>query len=86
MLYETLLNAIYTVKIRVRANSPEEAEEIYQEFESKEPDYLAEEIDIAATGEWFHTEFKETHPSRYDECATITKNEDGSFDAMYEGG
>ena len=85
-IYETLLTEYTTVKIRVRANSKEEAEKIFDKFQETDSDYLAEELDMAGTSEWLSTKFKEVHPARWDEAATITMNNDGSFDAIYEGG
>ncbi len=86
MIYETTVTETRIVSIRVRADSPEEAEETFREFMEKENDYILEELSL--NGEQWITpsEFKEVHPAYWDEKATITKNEDGTFEAEYEGG
>ena len=87
MLFETILTEHNSVRIRVRANSAEEAEEVFEEFNEKDAnEYCSEELDLNGTREWVHTEFTKVSPTYYDECATITKNDDGTFDAIYEGG
>lgn len=87
MLFETILTEHNSVRIRVRANSAEEAEELFNEFNETDADeYCSEELDLNGTREWIHTKFKPTDPAWYDECSTITKNDDGTFDAIYEGG
>ena len=85
-IFESILTEHNAVRIRVRANSPEEAEAIKNEFSRKESDYLAEELDLNGEKQWVWTDFMECHAPSWDEAATITKNEDGSFDAQYEGG
>lgn len=86
MLFETILTETTSVRIRVRADSAEEAEERFRKFENSESEYLSEELDLNGTKEWLTTEFTPVSPTYYDECATITENSDGSFDAQYEGG
>lgn len=85
-LYETVLTERAAATIRVRAESREQAKEIFEEFMDVEPEYLSEELDLNGSKEWLWGPFDEVHPSYYDEKATITKNEDGTFDACYEGG
>ena len=87
MLFETILTEMNSVRIRVRADSAEEADEIFEEFNKEDGnEYCTEELDLNGTREWIHTVFTKVSPNYYDECATITKNEDGTFDAIYEGG
>ena len=88
-LYETILTEHNSVRIRVRADNPEQAWQKFDKFMNNEPDgneYLAEELDLNGTKEWTWTPFTPVSPNYYDECATLTENEDGSFDAQYEGG
>ena len=86
MLFETILTEHNSVRIRVRADSSDEADENFKEFQEKEAEYLSEELDLNGTKEWSWTRFTPVSPNYYDECATITKNEDGTFEAEYEGG
>ena len=86
MIYETLLTEHSSVRIRVRASSPQEAKEIFEEFMDADGTYLSEELDLNGNKEWTWGMFEEVHPGYWDEKATITKNEDGTFDAQYEGG
>ena len=87
MLFETILTETNSVRIRVRANSAAEAEELFDEFNKEDGnEYCSEELDLNGTREWIHTAFKYVNPTPYDECATITRNDDGTFDAIYEGG
>lgn len=85
-LYETTVTEHTDVRIRVHANSKEEAELIFQKFEEKDNDYIYEEIDLSSKRSICHSEFKEVHPPVWDEVATITEYDDGTFDAEYEGG
>ena len=86
-LYEFEICEMNTIKLRVRADSPKEAEAIYNEFKKTEPEWIAEEFELNGTKiNWINSEFTEVHPSWCDELGTISKNEDGSFDAQYEGG
>lgn len=85
-LFETKVKKMSEVPLRVRANSEEEAEKIFREFNQKEGDYISEELDLNAEVCVWHEAFAEVHPTYWDECATITKNDDGTFDAQYEGG
>lgn len=86
MLFEFRLTEMNTVNLRIRADSKKEAYKTWDEFLNKESEYLSEELDLNGTKEWTWTELKEVNPSPYDECATITEYEDGTFDAIYEGG
>lgn len=86
MLFETILTEQTSVRIRVKADSAEEAEELFEKFQDSDGDYLSEELDLNGTKEWVWTEFTHVSPNYYDECATISQNEDGTFDATYEGG
>ena len=86
MLYETVFTEHRTVRIRVHANSEKQAKEIFEEFMDKEQEYLQEELDLNGHGEWTWGPFEKINPNPWDERATITKNEDGTFDAQYEGG
>ena len=85
-LFETILTEGSSVRIRVRADSPKEANDKFVAFQDSEPEYLAEELDINGTKEWTWTEFTPVSPNYYDECATISQNDDGTFEARYEGG
>ena len=87
MLYETLLTQYSTVKIRVKANSPSEAQDIFEDFMASDGgEYYQEELDASGSMEWKWGPFNHVSPNQYDECATITKNEDGTYEARYEGG
>lgn len=87
MLFETQLTEYNTVNIRVHADTPEQAQNIFEAFmESDGGEYFQDELDNTGNREWKWGPFDKVSPSRFDECATITKNEDGSFEAMYEGG
>ena len=86
-LFETILTEYRVVKFRVRANTAEEASEIFDEFQEQDPGYIAEEVDLNGVALWENTKFREVTPKlNDDEYATITKNEDGTFDAQYERG
>ena len=70
----------------IEADSPEEAKKVFEDFMDREAEYLQEELDLNGNKEWEWGPFEVCNPALWDERATITKNEDGSFDAQYEGG
>ncbi len=84
-LYEFLLTEATTCKMRIKANSPEEAENLFWEFAYQDADYLNEELESNSSTEWNITNIHEVHPSPTDELATITQQGDG-FIAQYKGG
>jgi hypothetical protein len=86
MIYQTILTEHNTIVMRVKANSREEAEEIMNRVLDEEADYISEEFDMSGTKEWSRTSMEEVHPSKFDERATVTENEDGSLEIQYEGG
>ena len=85
-LFETIITETTRAKIRVKANSAEEAQKIFDDFVDDDMDYIEEELDNFGDNEWVESEFKEVHPAEHDEAATISRNKDGTFNAQYEGG
>ena len=84
-LFETIITETTRTRIRVKANSAEEAQKIFDDFVDDDMDYVTEELDNSGNNEWIAGEFKEVHPSEHDEAATISRNPDGTFNAQYEG-
>lgn len=85
-IYETVLQEVSTVKIRVKANSEEEAKSILDKFNKIDAQYLSDELDLNGEKIWIWGELLPCKPSKWDEAATISRNEDGSLNAEYEGG
>ena len=86
-LFETELIEYQSVKIRIEAKSKTDAERIRKAFiKDAGEEYLSEELDLNGEKCWMWTKFKKVNPDKYDECATISENKDGSFDAGYKGG
>ena len=79
--FETILVERKSCRMRVKAETEEEAHKIFSEFVEKDPEYCAVELDNSTNGEWTWGPFEEVTP--HDEAATISRNGD-NFDAVYD--